>query len=205
MGFGRVMERNRWETALRCLEIAVHPNTSDEEVIAAVNGFRRTANKVPLARLYQEIAGSEMASPRAPIADSEEWKQTLDRLTRENLELRQKIEAIEDSRSSVLRQLQEAEQRTREIGGELLAAEHRAETAEQRLAAFQAPYGHVSIGVQDQTFDMPRVLREARRNLTQPIHEPLRPFQSVLNAALGRPDGSSGGKMTPPARNPWTA
>ena len=37
------MERNRWETALRCLEIAVHPGTSDEEVLAAIRGFRRTA------------------------------------------------------------------------------------------------------------------------------------------------------------------
>ena len=28
------MERNRWERAIRCLEIAVHPHTADEEVIA---------------------------------------------------------------------------------------------------------------------------------------------------------------------------
>src|ERR1700676_2216332 len=35
---GRTMERNRWETAIRCLEVALLPNPTDDEVIAGVNG-----------------------------------------------------------------------------------------------------------------------------------------------------------------------
>ena len=205
MGFGRAMERNRWETALRCLEIAVHPNTSDEEVIAAVNGFRRTANRTPLAQLYREGAGGETAATRSPATDNEEQKQVLDRLSQENRELQQRLEAIEDSRASILRQLREAEQRAHEIGSELFAAEHRAKAAEQRLAAFETPYGRPSLGLQDENLDMPRALREAHRNLTQPIHEPVRPFQSVLNAALGRPDQAPAAAVAPAARHPWTA
>ena len=51
------MQRNRWETAIRCLEIAVHPNTTDEEIVAAVNGFRRTVESTPLRQLCREFAG----------------------------------------------------------------------------------------------------------------------------------------------------
>lgn len=36
-------------TALHSVEIASHPNTSDEEIVAAVGGFRRKACKAPLA------------------------------------------------------------------------------------------------------------------------------------------------------------
>jgi len=41
------MERNRWEGAIRCLELALHPNTADAEVIAGVNGFRCAAAGIP--------------------------------------------------------------------------------------------------------------------------------------------------------------
>ena len=61
------MERNRWEIAIRCLEIALHPNTSDEEVIAAVNGFRRTAEGTPLRELCRTLA-APASTPRLKIA-----------------------------------------------------------------------------------------------------------------------------------------
>ena len=85
------MERNRWETAIRCLEVAVHPGTSDDEAIAAVNGFRRTAEGTPLARICAEFACGGV-----PLADLSQLKDMLDRLNRENLELRRKL-AVEEA------------------------------------------------------------------------------------------------------------
>ena len=67
------MQRNRWETAIRCLEIAAHPNTNDEEVIAAINGFRRTADGTPLSRLCREFAKTGLDG------EAPEWQDRLDR------------------------------------------------------------------------------------------------------------------------------
>ncbi|HXC29739.1 MAG TPA: hypothetical protein VNV38_17410 [Stellaceae bacterium] len=183
------MERNRRETALRCLEIAVHPNTSDEEVLAAIRGFRRTAGRTPVA----EITGGV---PEHLLA-------RLDQLNRANLALRRSIEEIEADRLAALRERQESEQRAQEISEELLAAEHRAEIAQRRLAEFQGAYGRISGGLRGENDDLRRALDEARRNMAQPIHEPVRvpPFQSALNAALQRPDPPH----APAFGQPWTA
>jgi len=186
------MERNRWETALRCLEIAVHPGTSDEEVLAAIRGFRRTAGGTPLA----EIAGSTPAHLLS----------RLDQLNRSNLALRRKIEEIDADRAAALRELQESALRAQEIGEELHAAEHRADIAQQRLAEFQGAYGRISGGLRGENDDLRRALDEARRNMAQPIHEPVRPFQSALDAALQRPDSPPPTAPRAPAfGRPWTA
>jgi septal ring factor EnvC (AmiA/AmiB activator) len=194
------MERNRWETAIRCLEIAVHPNTKDKEVIAAVNGFRRTADGTPLSQLCREFAavGGDNAS-------AVERKDKLDRLERENLELRRKIEEIETGRTATLHRLREADQRASEISEELLVAERRADAAEQRLAEFQGAYGRIPGGLRHEDFDLRHALNEARRNLAQPIHEPVRPFQNLLNTALQRPDQALASPPTPMSGRPWTA
>src|SRR5271170_1012670 len=112
------MERNNWETAIRCLEIALHPNTSDDEVVAAVNGFRRMAGGKPLSQICSEFAGKsdDRCGPTA-----EEWREQLDRLSRENFMLRQ-----------------EAEQHVRDENEELAAACRRAGAAERRLAELQS-------------------------------------------------------------------
>src|SRR5262245_32450533 len=73
----RAMERNRWETAIRCLEIAVHPNTSDEEALAAIRGFRRTARDVPMSQLSRAFPDTAPAH----LLDR------LDQLNQENREL----------------------------------------------------------------------------------------------------------------------
>jgi len=53
------MERHRWGTALRCLEIAIHPNPTDAEIDRRRHeGFRRSACKTPLAQLSREFAGA---------------------------------------------------------------------------------------------------------------------------------------------------
>jgi chromosome segregation ATPase len=192
------MERNRWETAIRCLEIAVHPATDDREVLAAINGFRRTAHNAPLQQLCRELAGAPSNGASA-VADE------LQRLARENLALRHKLEEADARRNSILRRLQDAEQRSDEIGEELLAAEERADDAERRLAEFRGAYGRISGSLNHENGDLRQALAEARRNLAQPIHEPVAPFQAALNAALQRPDQTPTSQPTTMATHPWTA
>lgn len=187
------MDRNRWETALRCLEVAVHANTGDEEVLAAVNGFRRTAGRMPLAQLFGDAAGT----PGHLLS-------RLDQLNRANLALRRKAEEADASRAAALRSLQQAEHRVREMDDELRAAEHRAAMAEQRLAELQGAYGRLSGGLRGENDDLRRALDDARRNMAQPIHEPVRPFQSALNAALQRGEPPASTPVTAYNR-PWTA
>jgi hypothetical protein len=194
------MERNRWETAIRCLEIAVHPNTSAEEVIAAVNGFRRTAGGMPVSRFCRESAG---AGADRPIAS--ELKDKLDRLAQENLELQRKIATIEDNRAAILRRLQEAEQAAQAISEELLAAAQRAAAAEQRLTEFRGPYGGSSGSLHPEDRDFRRTPDAVRRNLPHPIHEPVQPFQAVLHTALQRPEQAHLTAPVPAASRPWTA
>jgi chromosome segregation ATPase len=192
------MERNRWETAIRCLEIAVHPATNDREVIAAINGFRRTAHNAPLHQLCREFGGSPSNSTSA-VAEE------LQRLARENLALRQKLEEADASRKATLQRLHDAEQRGDEVGEELLAAEQRADAAERRLAEFRGAYGRISGSLSHENDDLRQALAEARRNLSQPIHEPVAPFQAALNAALQRPDQTPPSQPTALASHPWTA
>jgi septal ring factor EnvC (AmiA/AmiB activator) len=192
------MERNRWETAIRCLEIAVHPATNDREVLAAINGFRRTAHSASLRQLCCEFGGSASSGASA-VADE------LQRLARENLALRQKLEEADASRKAILQRLHDAEQHSDAIGEELLTAEQRADAAERRLAEFRGAYGRISGGLSHENDDLRRALAEARRNLAQPIHEPIAPFQAALNAALQRPDQTPVNQPTAIASHPWTA
>jgi len=187
------VERNRRETALRCLEIAVHPNTSDEEALAAVRGFRRTVGKTPLVELCQEFA----SAPGHLLG-------RLDQLNRANLELQRRIEAADADRIAAMQNLKAAERRWRETDEELRAAERRAEAAEEQLTTFQGAYGRISGGLRGENDDLRRALDEARRNMAQPIHEPVRPFQNALNAALQRSDTPSSAPVAAHNR-PWTA
>jgi len=196
------MERNRWETAIRCLEIAVHPNTSDEEVIAAINGFRRTANATSLGRLRRTLSEAAAADDESPLA---EGRRRLDQLISENLRLRRKIHEAETERAAALQRAQDAGLQAKRVSEELLVAEHRADVAEQRLAEFHSPYGRISGGVHHESLDLQRALDEAKRNLAQPIHEPVLPFQNLLNAALQRPDQPPSGQQLPTPNRPWTA
>jgi hypothetical protein len=193
------MERNRWETAIHCLEIAVHPNTSDKEVIAAINGFRRTASNTPLSQLWRECASPGLGGPITPDRQDE-----LDRLDQENCELRRKIKEIDGSRSAIFRSQQEVEQRAREISEKLLAAEYRADLAEQQLAEFRGAYGRISGGFRHENFHLRGALEEAEHNAAAPMRAPA-PFQTVLNAALQRVDQAQVNPPTPMVGRPWTA
>lgn len=190
------MERNRWETAIRCLEIAVHPNTSDEETIAAIRGFRRTARNAPMSQLARALADG---SAPTHLLDR------LDQLNQENRELRRKLAETEASCAEALGRLHIAERRAQEIGRALLAAERRADAAEQRLGEFQGAYGRIAGALDHETLDLRRALDEARRNLAQPIHEPVASFRTVLNAAVGRVEQARPAAIAASARQPWTA
>jgi septal ring factor EnvC (AmiA/AmiB activator) len=188
------MERNRWDTAIRCLEIAVHPNTSDEEAIAAIRGFRRTARNVAMSQLCHLLPQEAPAH----LLDR------LDQLNQENRELRRRLAEAADSRAAVLGDLDKAERDAQKLSRELVAAEERADTAEQRLAEFRGAYGRISGGLQHENLDLRRALDEARRNLAQPIHEPVAPFKTVLSAALQRAERPQPGSLLAPTPS-WTA
>lgn len=173
------MERNRCETAIRCLEVALHPNAKDGEVIAAVNGFRRTAKGRPLREVCVELFGKghDARTPAPPPAK-------LDRLIRENLDLRRKLEAQEADQAAAAHRLREAEQRLRDLSDELLAADRRASAAEQQLA----------------------------NSRLAPSQKPASPFKKLLAAAhrgADQPDaperGRDGGGSPIFGRRPWTA
>jgi hypothetical protein len=130
-GDNRRMERNRWETAIRCLEVALHPHTGDDEVIAGVNGFRRTAGGTPLRQICAAFVAAE--GP-AVSAEAARWRAKLERLHRENLALRGKLKAEEERRVAT-------ENRAREPERELAMAQSRAAEAEQAFARFCAASG----------------------------------------------------------------
>src|SRR5215472_2690288 len=129
------MERNRWETAIRCLEVAVHPNTRDDEVIAAVNGFRRTAEGVPVSQICIEFACGGV-----PLAELAAMKENLDRLRRENRELRRKLTVDEAVQEEAARRLDAAHRRIYELTEEAAAARHMAETVARDFEDFRGAY-----------------------------------------------------------------
>src|SRR5580658_4284124 len=116
------MERNRWETAIRCLEVAVHPNTSDDEVVAAVNGFRRTAEGLPLSRICIEFACGGV-----PLAELASMKDALERLQRENRELCRKLAVEETAQVEAEQRLDAAYRRIYELTEEAASVQRQAE------------------------------------------------------------------------------
>jgi hypothetical protein len=147
------MERKKWATAIRCLEIALHPNTSDDEAIASVNGFRRIAGGTPLAQICAELANG------GPVASPAERNDKFDQLTRENLELRQKLQRAEYAQMTTVSQLAEMERRFRQLDEELRAAQNRANAAEKRLTGFSSTYAEIADGLKRESFNL-RMLSE---------------------------------------------
>lgn len=198
------MERNKCETAIHCLEIALHPNTDDKEVIAAVNGFRRTADGTPLSDICRAIAATE-GEGRTRDTDGAKWRAKLDRLNRENIQLRL---TLETQQRDAAHRLREAEQRVSDLTDEMMAARFRASEADTRLTDLQVAYRAL----------LDRASQRTAPPTTSAIPEhpskmPLSPFQAVLAAVRQRgdepasayPAAAPNRRKTEAARAPWTA
>ena len=184
------MERNKWETAIRCLEVALHPNTSDDEIIAGVNGFRRTAEGTPLSEICAELADREPGGAASAA-----------RIARENLALRRKLEQEHAGQLATLKCLREAERLIRELSGEIRAEQ-------QSFADFRSASAALVEGLKDENFDLRGALEQARTATRRAVASP---FRDVLAAALGEAQGEAPGGIASapeiglPPRHPWTA
>jgi hypothetical protein len=211
------MERNRWEKAIRCLEVALHPNTTDGEVIAGVNGFRRTAGGTPLGDICRELAGAgqpeaepnsahparQAEAPADPVADA-----ALDALSRENLALRRKLEREREDQAAALTRLRDAERLVLALGDEIRAEQ-------QSFADFRAASAQIVGGLKGDNFDLRGALEQARveqATLNAARRPVFSPFRDLLAATLER-KGQTGPALSagapppraPAPRHPWTA
>ena len=123
------MEHNRWETAIRRLEVAVRPGARDDEILAAIDGFRHTADGTPLSQVCIEFACGGV-----PLAVMAQMKESLERLSRDNRELRQRQAADEAARARVEVRLDAAYRRVHELTQQVLAAQRAAAAAEPEFA-----------------------------------------------------------------------
>jgi septal ring factor EnvC (AmiA/AmiB activator) len=186
-------ERNKWETAIRCLEVALHPHTNDDEIVAGVNGFRRTADGTPLREICIEFA-----APKNHDVDDRNGH----RLHRENLELRRQLRIERSSRAIALHHVREAERRIRDLSEELRAAQRRAGEVERQLDDLRAAKAPAFDELKREKFTPARQAAAVRQ--TQTIATA--PFRMILAAALDRnPERGGSPIYSPTARAPWTA
>jgi len=175
------MEPNKCETAIRCLEVAVDPNTSDDEVVAAVNRFRQTAEGTPLADICAELAGARLS-----LADLAVVKDTLDRLNRENGELRRKLAIGEAAQGSTARHLDGAFRRIQELTEELAEARRQVDMAVQEFTNFRDAYARALDGANHDDHVLRSVLEAAQRATAEQPARPAAPFRALLaEARLG--------------------
>ncbi|HTT79243.1 MAG TPA: hypothetical protein VMF86_06150 [Stellaceae bacterium] len=182
------MERNRWETAIRCLEVALHPNTGDDEVIAAVHGFRRIVAGWTLREVGTDLTGALRTANTAAAADDT-------RLSRENRDLRGRLAAAEQLQVDTAADLAEARRQIDEWRDEARRARDEAAAGARQFAEFRAAHVQLAERFTRENGDLRRLLEDARRSSAKPA--PARPtFGSELAAALRGND-----IRPPPAEN----
>jgi len=180
------MERNKWETAIRCLEVALHPNTSDDEVIAGVNGYRRTTGGAPLGEVVEVLAGQERDA----------------RLGREIHALRRQVASHEAVEAETLRRLHEAQRLIDALSAEI-------DAEKQSFAAFRAASSQIVDELRDENFDLRGALENTRRSVAAP--RPASPFQAMLSQARARNGDPGEVRRSAPQlyalgpRHPWIA
>ena len=185
------MERNRWESAIRCLELALHPNTADSEVIAGVNGFRRAAAGAALGDICRDYAGV------APAGGD---------LAHENLDLRRRLEHQRASQEEALARLREAERVIRGLSEDIRAEQH-------SFAAFRSASARIVDGLRDENFDLRGALEQARLAADRPAPRHTSPFRDLLAGVLlreGQPAPAPARAPSAPIavlapRHPWVA
>jgi hypothetical protein len=195
------MERNRWETAIRCLEVAVHPNTSDDEMIAAVNGFRRTVEGLPLSQVCIEFACGGV-----PLADLAQMKDALQRLNRDNLELRRKLAIEEAAQANTARSLDNAYRRIYQLTEEAMAAQRLAEATEKEFAEFRAAYAEALDSMKQSNAGLRSALDDAKRGARRPFSAMLAEARLASSEAAAFNSGAGSGRLrlVDPGE-PWTA
>jgi hypothetical protein len=203
------MERNKWTTAIRCLEIALHPNTSDDEVLAAVRGYRRTAGNTPLGEVCAGFAPRQALAEHAHVTDLAEWTERFARLSRENLELRFRLDLAKTQRFDGARHADETQRRLDEMSEEMHATQRRAGLAEQRLDDARDAYAQVTDGLKHEIAGLRAALEQARNAglARRDVAEPAPLFSDFLTAAQ---EGADRPRFiqpvpTPAPRSPWTA
>jgi hypothetical protein len=179
-GRERAMERNRWEKAIRCLEVALHPNTGDDEVIAGVNGFRRTADGTRLRDICAELAG-KAGDGGSPIADP--------------------------AQTAALKQLRDAERRIHELSAEIQAAER--SFADFRSASAQLLDGlkDENFDLRGALEQARRTTMPPAGPVASPFRELLAAarLRDGQEDAAGAPGPSETPTAGPGPRHPWTA
>jgi hypothetical protein len=200
------MQRNKWETAIRCLEVALHPNTADGEMVAAVNGFRRTAQGTPLRDICIEFAGTAASDP---AFNAGQRSRTIERLQRENHDFRLKLEDEANARRDDAARLQKMAERVQELEGALAAAQaaeaarlremteqahkfeealatarHASAATAQRFAEFRSEQGQILQQVNRENGDLRRELAEAQCAAVAPPEAPT--FGQLLATLIGR-------------------
>ena len=129
-------------------------------VLAAINGYRRTAGGASLA---------DLARKSAPAANPGELQAEYERLNRENLDLRRML----------LRRVGgESEQRLCDLSEELLAAQSRASLAEQLLAELRVAHVEITAGLRDEI----RGLRDRASTDRPSMRSPFRDFLAAASA-----------------------
>ena len=188
------------------LEIAVHPNTGNDEVVAAVNGFRRTAEATPLSQICREYAASG-----APLAEARQMPGR-DRPA-QSRECRAAEETSRLNRRRTLpaaRRLDTAYRRVYELTEEALAARRLGPKPRSASSRNSAPPMRSSWTVCATTIAgcagrstkpgaMSRRIRRGRRRGRSAIFSPRRGRQADDAAAVVGDGTGSGAKL------PWSA
>jgi len=169
----RAMQRNKLETAIRCLEVALHPNTSDEEILAAVAGFRRTAAGTPLGELCLGLAQGNGAVRNLDMARLEA---KCERLNQENFDLRLKVKFEEEGRALAARRLRRAERQIEEMSDRLAVSHDRTGALEHQLEELRNAYRDLNS----------RAIRPRMEQPQQKMPRAAASFREVLGAVAER-------------------
>ena len=195
------MERDEGEAAVACAETAVLRGI-DDTAGAAPPEFRRSAE----AAFRGE---DDIVEPPAAPATLAEMREALDRLTRENLELRGRLAIEAAAQASAAARLDAAYLRIFELNEESLAAQRLAEAVEREFDNFRAAYARIVENASGNEFALRRVLEDAQRNAGQrPVRAPSPSLvrllgQARLGPGLGTPLPNGSGKL--PTADPGAA
>jgi chromosome segregation ATPase len=190
------MDRKRSETALRCLEIALHPKTDDKEAIAAIHAFRRTAAGASLRQIYARLSGGDASSARRdqPLV----WRRIIDRLSRENREFRNRLETHAKTDAALAARLCQAEQRAFDLSEKLAAAQRSAVEAERERAELKSAL----VAICQQNNGLRTALDHSTRSEPS-VKLATPPFRALLAAAQSRaPESFAGGQSASAPRLP---